>query len=294
MKVLALNDPQAFATWLFGRRPSTVEPIDPGLAIVTKRIGDKLFLGRFAEGDRTLLHVEVQLKGDPEIGRRMLICAGLIDRVREASGFEGCLLDQVVIYLDRLEYRDDPGVFVVPKREGKRALVEYRVIRAWEVDPQEILQLDSHWLDPLVALTDVEDAVMAVVELRDRTLARGLDPQEQSDVLVCLAGLAAIVVPDEERLLKIFGGIDMGGNVFIEHWIKKGRQKGREEGRQEGRQEALAEAAELVLEVLAGRFGEIPSDVTECVRALRDFAHLRALGRAAGQAATLDEFRAAL
>jgi len=127
MKVLALNDPMAFATWLFGRRPSKVEPIDPGLAVVTKRIGDKLFLGGFEDGERTLLHIEVQLKANPEIGRRMLVCAGLIDRVREASGFEDCVLDQAVIYLDRKEYRDDPGVFVVPKREGKKALVEYQV-----------------------------------------------------------------------------------------------------------------------------------------------------------------------
>jgi len=175
---------------------------------------------------------------------------------------------------------------VVLKREGKRALVEYRVIRAWEVDPQEILRLDSYWLDPFVVLTDVEDREKTLVELRDRTLARGLDPQEQSDVLVCLAGLAAIVIPDEERLFRIFEGIDMGDNVFIEHWVRKGRQ--------EGHQEGLAEAAELVLDTLRDRFGAVPPDVAEKVRARLDPARLRALGRAARQAATIDEFRAAL
>jgi len=275
---------------LLGRRPLTVEPIDPGFAIVTKQIGDKLFLSGFAEGDRTLLHLEVQMKANPEIGPRMLISAGLIHRFRQASGFKDCVMDQVVIYLDRRQYREDPGVFVLLKREGKRALVEYRVIRAWEEDPQEILRLNSPWLDPIAALMNVEDPVRTVIELRDRTLARGLDPQEQGDVLACLAVFAGIVVLDEECLLKIFEGIDMSDFTIVKHWVKKGREEGREEGRQEG----LAEAAELVLDTLLERFGAVPPDVSETVRGRLDPARLRALGRAARQAATIDEFRAAL
>lgn len=117
-------------------------------------------------------------------------------------------------------------------------------------------------------------------------MAKDIDPGERRDVLACLAVLAGLVVRDEDRLAEIFRGVDMGDNAFINLMVKKGIEQ--------GRQEALAEVAEIVLDVLAGRFGEIPSDVADRIRGLRDCARLRALGRAAGRAATLDEFRAAL
>jgi len=135
------------------------------------------------------------------------------------------VLDRVVIYLNRKECR---------------------VIRAWEVDPEEILRLDSYWLDPFVVLADVEDRARALVALRDWTLARGLYPQEQSVVLVCLAGLAAIVIRDEERLLKSFEGIDLGDKRLHQTLG------------QEWPAGALAEAAEFVLDTLLDRFSALP------------------------------------
>ena len=70
-----------------------------------------------------------------------------------------------------------------------------------------------------------------------------------------------------------------------EKLTKQGEEKGRKEGRKEGRQEGQAE---LVLRLLALRFGELPSNITQRVRAASD-SELTQWAERVLTAASLDE-----
>jgi predicted transposase YdaD len=82
--------------------------------------------------------------------------------------------------------------------------------------------------------------------------------------------------------------------TLAEQILQKGRQKGRQEGRQEGLQEILANLREWVLEVLVLRLGEVPAEIRAAIDTMDDEAHLKALHRAAIQAASMDEFARSL
>ncbi|MBK9053730.1 MAG: Rpn family recombination-promoting nuclease/putative transposase [Chloroflexi bacterium] len=62
--------------------------------------------------------------------------------------------------------------------------------------------------------------------------------------------------------------------TIVREWLQEGRQVGRQEGRQEGLQETI-------IETLAIRFGEVPDELVEAVRQLKDVDRLRSLHRQA-------------
>lgn len=67
------------------------------------------------------------------------------------------------------------------------------------------------------------------------------------------------------------------------------RQEGRQEGRLEGSRESRQED---ILEVLAIRFGVIPSGLSEAIRDIDDDARLRDLFQKAVRCPTVDDFAA--
>jgi len=293
-KILLLRDPRAVAEWLFGRRVLRVRTIDPGFTTTQSRIGDKLMLGEFRQRRKTLLHPEVQLDGDRTMGSRMMAYMGLIAHLLSSTAHRRCGFRQVVIYLDPDRYLDDPGEFYLQGEDVCAAYVRYRVIRLWEVDPKELRRTRSPWIEPFVPLCRVRDVKRAVVESRDRILKSRLGREDRQEVLACLCGMAGIRIRDREQLIALFRGIDMGESVMVKYWIEQGEERGREEGLKEGRKEGREEAAMLVLEVLRARFGRVPADVAERVKAQGNGKRLLRLARAAGRAATIKEFRAAL
>ena len=62
--------------------------------------------------------------------------------------------------------------------------------------------------------------------------------------------------------------------TIVREWLQEGRQVGRQEGRQEGLQETI-------IETLAIRFGDVPDELVEAVRQLKDVDRLRSLHRQA-------------
>ena len=74
-----------------------------------------------------------------------------------------------------------------------------------------------------------------------------------------------------------------------------GRHEGRHEGRQEGRQEgAIEEAYELVLEVLSEKFGIVPSDIIDKIKAITHRETFKILMKQIMRCDDLDQFKAIL
>jgi len=283
VKILLLRDPRAVAEWLFGRRGLKVRTIDPGFTTTQSRLGDKLIHTEFPEGRQTLLHPEVQLEGDRTMGRRMMAYQGLIAQLLGKTPYRRCGFMQVVIYLDPDRYLRDPGEFYIPGEDVCRGYVRYRVIRLWEEDPRVLRRIRSPWIQPFVHLLRVRNIERAVVESRDRIKRSRLGREDRQELQACLCAMAGIRIPDRDRVLALFRGIDMSESVIVKHWFEQGEARGREE---------MAQLA--VLESLRGRFGRVPADVARRVKSLRDHGRLLQLVRTAAEAETMREFRAAL
>jgi predicted transposase YdaD len=72
---------------------------------------------------------------------------------------------------------------------------------------------------------------------------------------------------------------------------EEGREEGRVEGREEGREEGqLAERRAALLEILAVRFGPVPTDIVEQLNQVTDLARLRSLGPVAATVVTVNDF----
>jgi len=181
-------------------------------------------------------------------------------------------------------------------RDGREVPLPYSVRRLWEEDPGPILGCGNPWLLPFVPLMRVSDPCRAVVECARRIRAARLDPDDRRDILVCLAGLAGIVVEDYGLIANAVWEEPMRESSWIRHWVDKGVEEGREQGLQQGIAQGIekgrAEAAGVVLDVLSERFGAVPADVEEKVRAECSFDRLHEFARLALRARSIEEFAA--
>jgi predicted transposase/invertase (TIGR01784 family) len=106
-------------------------------------------------------------------------------------------------------------------------------------------------------------------------------PQEMIELLVRYILDADIDKTDFDRKVMTVTNPDLRSNAMTL------AQQFRQEGRQEGRQED-------VIEVLDIRFGEVPQGLKEAILGIREEIALRALHRAAVQAASLEDFSRSL
>ncbi len=105
-------------------------------------------------------------------------------------------------------------------------------------------------------------------------------------------GGLALVFADKAGRKAIWAKALEGWNVtessVVNEWIAQGEAKGEAKGRAEGRAEGRVTA---LLEILADKFGAVPSDLEAAIRGTTAEDRLRAWAAAAAKAPTLDEFR---
>jgi hypothetical protein len=106
-------------------------------------------------------------------------------------------------------------------------------------------------------------------------IEREAHPKEQDDLLVVSRVLAELRFPDPDLL-----GLLGGQQTMIESPML---QRIRAENSQE-----------TLLEVLKGRFGTVPRDVTKLLRTILDEKKLKKLARLAGNCPDMEGFREAL
>jgi hypothetical protein len=264
--------------------------MDPAIGRASSRYLDKLLVAESPAGEPMVLHVEFQTAGEADMGPRMFEYAGSVCRVPPVCEWERIRIEPVVVYLDRDTYRPDPGEFVLLAAGGRPVVFPYRVLRLWEEDPAPLLATGSPWLLPFVPLMDVGERLGAVIECGERIQRASISREEKRDLLVCMGALAGRVIDDWTRLRDLVMEDDMAESAFVKHWIDQGR----EQGRQQEREQSLAREADMVLRVLSSRFGSVPEDVADRVRASRDFDRLQELIESAARAATIEAFRTRL
>lgn len=174
---------------------------------------------------------------------------------------------------------------------GLVAHQDFKVLNLWEVDSEQVLAQRWSTLLPFVPVMQGGQS-RAVV---GRALALLRDDVRLAEMEPLLAFFATFVMTPEEVVKLMRWNMIMlrESPWYLEieaEAIQKGLQQGLEQGMQEGQQQGQAE---MVLRLVARRFGAAPPDLAEQVRATPS-AQMPALLDAALDAASLDDVAAAL
>jgi len=300
------------AAWLLGARPSEVRTVDAALVTPAERLADKILEVRFRRRPAMLLHVEFQLRGGPEMPKRMAQYAALILDLLDAPEHRGKEFASVVVYLDRKTYREDPGHIDRVLSPGVEFRFSYRVVKLWEVDPAPILDLQAPGLWPFIPLMR-GDSRELLQKSREKILAapdKMISLEGKQELLFIQSGLASRVLKDLDITRSLLSEIQSMGEKYLfelieEQGLQKGREKGlqeglekgREEGREEGLQKGLEkgardEAREAVLEVLRRRFGKVSRPLAQRLQSIEELPKLKRLVGEAAVTPSLETFLA--
>lgn len=252
LKWMAEEEPRGFFEWLMkrlGRQGFLLKEkaISKELAPAARQVD--LAWGMFTpKGADALLHVELQLEPDDEMGQRMLEY-GM--RLYERDHLP---ILSVVIWLKRTNRPLPTPPFIVYLDDEELFRYPYTAIRLWEVPQAEILEQPYPVLWPLAGLMAGANA--------DSVAAVGKQIAEQQDVqrplkeeLIGYLGLLAGVQLDNAEVRAALRRHPMVNELWQYSSVA---QALKEEGRDEGRIEEAREMAQIALE---DRFGTLTDDV---------------------------------
>ena len=296
--------------WLTGLRPLRVEFAREELVETDVRVADRLVRAVLpgAGGAPRYFHIELQTAGDPMMGLRMLLYWARVRRGLSRAERRTASISSFVIYLDRRQYRPDPGVFRADDGSGTACLFRYSVIKLWEIEPAAVFRAPGPGLAPLAPLLRVTDPVRAVVESKRRILAAGprsLSRRRKADLCGALFVFAGMVIEDLDLLRRLIWEDWMGleRSVTVQWLLEKGRGEGLEKGIAKGIEKgivkgivkgALEARREDVLSILESRFGAVPLEIRRRILALGDEELLRELVAASARVSDLRALRALL
>ncbi|HEX6800728.1 MAG TPA: hypothetical protein VF116_23650 [Ktedonobacterales bacterium] len=242
--------------------------------------------GSGQESGPGLLHVELQLKVEADIGERLAEYAIRLWRRDHLP------VRSLVVYL-----RKSPSVptppFVIPGYGGDQqqpASLEYHygVVRLWEIPQERVLEMPEYGLWPLASLM-AGTSVESTVSIAERLAALPAPERERSDLIGLLANLAGINIP-HDILLAAFRSKPMIDDLLEYSSVAQAFfEEGEREGKREGERQMARRMALLALE---GRFGPLSDEL----RAAIDAADEAALQEIVAHIATesLDQVRARL
>lgn len=214
------------------------------------------------DGERLVLHVELQTAPDPLLGERLAEYAIRLWRRHRVP------VRSVVVYM-RETTRVAAPPFVVGRGGGEEGLrYRFDVVRLWEVPAERALVTEEAGVWPLAALMAGEPAA-TVAAVAERLAGSPLPRAERSELTGLLAVLAGMRLPRPvvEELLRRNPMLRdlLKESSMVELWLEQGREQGREQG-----QRAIAQA------VLESRFGALESAEIAALQAA-DEALLHAL-----------------
>ena len=225
----------------------------------SRRQADLVWEVERPDGGRGLLHIELQIKVEPNLRERLLeYNVRLLRRDRLP-------VRSVVVFL-----RETPRVPVSPLAIiwGHDELLRYAfdVVRLWEIPQEQVLASQDVALWPLASL--MAGATPAVIaDVAGRIAEMPLPRHERVDLAGILATLAGLrfsrdVVEQTIRSHPMIRDI-LRESSFAAIMRDEGKQEGIQEGKQEGRQEGQRELAHMALE---SRFGPLTADVLAALR----------------------------
>ncbi|GAC1457816.1 MAG: hypothetical protein PVSMB4_17570 [Ktedonobacterales bacterium] len=274
------------------------EPLSGELPASERRV-DWLWRAQ-AHGAPCVLHVEFQLRGKPDMARRMFIYGSRILAQYELPPLA------VLVYLIPARFlAESPYLAGLPGREVIRYTFE--VVRLWEVDPEPILSGKLSGLVPLVPLMrgaapeQLPELAEHVIQLPD------LDALQRGDLVGMLATFGALRFPKVDiwdllrrnlMLSEVMSEL-MEDSPFLrrihDDALAEGRQEGRQEGREQGREEGvLLGARVLAREVVLARFPELDPADLEVIDRIDSVERLRVLARTLASAEDMQAVHRAL
>jgi len=311
-KTLLVESRFGLVTWLSGRTPSGVELVPTELLRTDISLADQILRAEVAQADADrpsetepevrYFHVELQTAGDPDMPLRMAQYWTSALRRFSKEERQPVTVSSAVIYLDRRQYRKDPGAFSADDGEGTTGRFTYRVVRLWEIDAGEVLRFPRPGLAPFAPLMRTEDPIGTVVQSKQKILesepgqpagAGALSERRKAELCGALFALAGLVIDDRDLLFKLLWEDWMGleRSVTVQWLMERGMEKGVTKGLARGSVEARRED---VLAVLESRFGAVGEDLRRRIEEIQDPALLRDLLRRAVAVATLGDFGASV
>ena len=232
-----------------------------------------------------LVLTELQLHFDPKMPLRMRAYAGLA-----AQKYELPVYPVVLLLLPPGEGEEVVGYYH-SEFMGIVAHQDYRVVKAWTIDAQEVVEREVLALVPYVPLMKGADegVIRAGVELlRERGMGEEME--------VVLALFASFVLePEQIQKIVRWDMTVLRESPWYQEILQEGRQLGLQEGRQLGLQEGLLEGARQgILRLLQVRFDlstKVVEELTERLRTIEELPVLQDLLVAAAQTESPDAFR---
>ncbi len=285
-KVLLDRYPNAIVEWLLGRPVQRVAALETTYPLVQSRSTDKLYAVRMEGAPGIALHLEIQLEGRLNTPLRMAEYSGVLLRSFAAAIERGLLPASVVIYLDRAVYVEDNGRFHMLGALSYQFLVDYKVVKLWELSPESILAAGSPGLLPLVPLMsgNPRELMVRSVDKIRRVPEVELEGHDRSLLLKTMAILAGRVLMKTEIEELLSSDPEL---LKLDPFYSIGKREGHGEG------ETLAYQSSI-RKILESRFGSVSAELGALVEKISDVSRLESLVASALGAADLDSFRAAI
>jgi hypothetical protein len=274
--------------WLLSRsHDEFLELIAPGLTWLGEhspevpavaRYADLVWEVERADGRRGLLHIELQLKVEDDIGERLAEYAIRLWRRDHLP------VRSLVIYL-RHASAVPTSPFVIPWEEQDASLrYSYGVVRLWELPPDRVLASSTYALWPLSSLM-AGATVETTLAVAERLAATEAPRQEKGDLIGLLAGLAGIAMAREQLMAAL------RSNPMIDELLRESSlaELFIEEGIEEGERRMARRMAQAALE---GRFGKLSAELVAAIAAADEATLLDIVAHAATE--TLEQVRARL
>ena len=258
-----------------------------------------------------LVHVEVQSQKDPNLPRRMyqyqhriadrygrrvvgLAVLGDTSRNWQPSVYEeetwGCRLRYEFLVCKLLAFAAIPGLLEKSNNPVVMVIAAHLAAQSTAGDMSKRQAFKWNLVRRLYHGGFDRQAVMDLFRLLDwlLVLPKELEVAFRARLLEYEEETRMPHITSIERLSREEGQQEGWRKGRHEGW-QEGRHEGQQEGRHEGRQEGRQED---ILDALAARFGEVPSDLRQQIKAVSDETRLKGLLRQAVIQPTLDTFRA--
>ena len=224
------------------------------------------------ETERIALHLELQTRGDADIGMRMT------DYIVQIYRRYRLPVRSIVLYL-----RPDPRIveppFLIASSKHEVLRCTYGIIKLWEIDPAVVLHTDHYYLWPMAGLMAgvTPESVLAVAE---QIVAAPLPRQDKSELTGLLGLLAGLRIPKDAitqalRSKKMIDEIweeSTYKEVVFDLGVEKGIEKGIEKGTVRGQ---LVAFHQLAQSAVTQRFPDVAPELLARIAALQDVDVLR-------------------
>lgn len=274
MKWLVRQSPQSLVSFLLPEAVFTGE-VDRELQAPSV-ISDTLYRVIY-RGEPIVLHVEFQLKRDPDMGERLWQYNALT-RIHT-----GLPVYSVVIYLVKVKRPvESPHVIWLPDGQPTQRL-DFANIKLWELDPAIFEQPGLVGLLPLLPLTKGSKNRATVTRVIDK-----LEKAGRQDLFMVAYALSELVFTAESDREWLKASFFMQNDILKDTWVF---QHVRSEGKQEGKQEELERQIVRFVEL---RFPTLLELAKHTIAQQKSEKQLQMILDKFYQASTLEEAQAAL